>query len=88
MTAAPGTSSGAGRASPPAGLGWASTGPAGLHPSARETIERDVQAVLARDGHPHPLGGGTHPTQADEPSPRCSTQAPAGALTPGFTLTR
>ncbi|MFH8894329.1 hypothetical protein [Streptomyces sp. NPDC017949] len=51
MTAVPGTPAGAGPGKPagPADLGWARAGPAGIDPSARETIEQIVQAV--RDGN-------------------------------------
>ncbi|MGW7456325.1 hypothetical protein [Streptomyces sp. NPDC054797] len=51
MTAAPGTSAGSGPGEPagPAGLGWATAGPAGMDPRARETIEHIVQAVSEGD---------------------------------------
>ncbi|UUU37709.1 hypothetical protein [Streptomyces sp. NBC_00162] len=51
MTAVPSSPVGAGpgEATAPAGLGPAPAGPAGIDPSARETIEEIVQAV--RDGN-------------------------------------
>ncbi|MDX3538480.1 hypothetical protein PV721_29865 [Streptomyces sp. MB09-01] len=51
MTAVPGTPARAGPGKPagPVGRGWAPTGPAGIDPSVRKTVEQIVQAV--RDGN-------------------------------------